>query len=168
MSNERELVDLVDANGEIKEIGVPRNEIDKRLGHYLQIVIAVVFDESGKVLVQKRALTKSTCPGDLDHTCGAIKSGETPEEATTREALEETGLKFEDLKIIGQKLNGYSRYRYLIVGKSNGEPNSYDPNEVEWVKFISIEDLKSGQKTGKYTFVDDFFEDLELVLGSRN
>ena len=122
MSNEIELVDLVDASGKIQKKGVARDEIERYPDLHLQIAIAVAFNSEGKVLVQRRALTKNTCPGDLDHTCGALKSGETPEAAIHREALEETGLTFYDLKMVDQNLNSYNRYRYLLVARADGEP----------------------------------------------
>jgi len=162
-----ELVDLVDASGKIQKTEVPRNETEKYLDLHLQIAIAVAFNSEGKVLVQKRALTKSTCPGDLDHTCGALKSGETPMVAINREALEETGLVLSDLKVIDQRLNSYGRYRYLLVAKASGEPNGYDPEEVEWVRFILPEDLKNGKQSGELSFVGEFFEDMDLALRNR-
>jgi len=166
MSKETEIVDLVDASGQIQKRGVPRVEVEKYTDLHLQIVIAVIFDYAGRILAQKRALTKSTCPGDIDHVCGAVKSGETPEMATARESLEETGLKVKNLKIVEQGVNSYNRYRYLLVGVANGEPNSYDPAEVEWVKFISPEELKVKSQSGEFTFVGEFFEDMELALNN--
>jgi 8-oxo-dGTP pyrophosphatase MutT (NUDIX family) len=168
MGKENEIVDLVDVSGQIMKKGIPRPEAEQHPGLYLQIVIAVIFDDAGKVLVQKRALTKRTCPGDLDHVCGAVESGETPEMATTRESLEETGLNVHDLKIVEQKLNSYGRFRYLLAGIANGEPNSYDTVEVEWVKFISPEELKAKNQSGELTFVGEFFEDMELALNARD
>lgn len=167
MTKETELVDLVNASGQIQLSGIPRTEIEHHPDLHLQIIIAVIFNDEGKVLAQRRALTKSTCPGDIDHVCGAIGSGETPETATTRESLEETGLKVKNLKVVEQGVNSYNRYRYLLVGVANGEPNSYDPAEVEWVKFISPEELKAKSLSGELTFVGEFFEDMELAWKSK-
>jgi len=164
MSKEIELVDLVDASGQIKKKRVPRTDAGEFLNLHLQIAVAVVFDDEGRILCQRRALTKSTCPGDIDHVCGAIKSGETPEIAIKREGLEETGLEINRLKTVEQGVNSYNRFRYLLTGVANGEPNSYDLNEVEWVRFISIQDLISKRESGELTFVGEFFEDMKLAL----
>jgi len=168
MIKEVELVDLVDASGKIQKKSVPRTEIEQNPDLHLQIVIAVIFDDDGRVLAQKRALTKSTCPGDVDHVCGAIMAGETPETATARESLEETGLRIHDLKIVEQGVNSYKRFRYLLAGVAEGEPNSLDPAEVEWVRFIPPEELKAKNQSGELTFVGEFFEDMELALKSRS
>jgi 8-oxo-dGTP pyrophosphatase MutT (NUDIX family) len=168
MGKEIELVDLVDASGQIQKRGVSRTkaEQDPSPDLHLQIAIAVVFDDLGRVLVQKRALTKKSCPGDLDHVCGAVKTGETPEEAAVREGFEETGLEIHCLRIVEQGLNSYHRFRHLLVGLARGEPKPSDPTEIEWVRFMYPQELRGKQKTGELTFVDEFFQDMELALGS--
>lgn len=159
-----ELVDLVDADGVIKKRGIPRSTTDSFPDLYLQIVIGVVLDSEGRVLVHKRSKSKRVNPGDVDHICGAVMTGETPEVATYREAMEETGIKPVNLRIVSQGVNKYKRYRYLLIGKSNDKPGQVDPAEVEWVRFIHPDQLRSQFSSGELNFVDEFFEDTELVL----
>ncbi len=140
MNKEIELVDLVDASGIIKKHSIPRSETDSYPDLHLQIVIAVVLDKEGRMLVHKRAQTKRVNPGDIDHVCGGVMSGETPEEAAEREAVEETGVKPLNLKIVAQGVNKYNRYRYLLLGESNDQPGEVNPAEVEWVRLINQED----------------------------
>ncbi len=94
-------------------------------------------------------------------------SGETPEAAVTREALEETGVKPLNLKIVAQGLNKYNRYRYLLLGESDDEPRKVDSAEVKWARFIHPDELRKGLNSGELTFVDEFFEDTELALQSK-
>lgn len=162
-----ELVDLVDSSGNIQKRLVPRTKADLYPNLHLQIIVGVVFDSSGRMLVQRRSLTKKVNPGDIDHVCGAILSGETPEQATTRESLEETGINPVNLSIITAGINKYSRYRYLVVGRSDKEPKVSNPKEVDWVRFVHLKELLTKASTGEYTFVDEFFEDTQLALQSK-
>jgi 8-oxo-dGTP pyrophosphatase MutT (NUDIX family) len=95
-------------------------------------------------------------------------AGETPEEALMREAAEETGLPPSNLHLVTKGVNSYNRYRYLLTGEANGEPGQADSTEVEWVGFLPLEDLKAKQTSGGMTFVDEFFEDIKLVIHSRS
>lgn len=164
MAKEIELVDLVDANGVIKKQRVLRGEADLYPDLHLQIAIAVIFNKSGDILVQKRAMIKNSEPGKIDHVCGSLKTGETPEETAKREAMEETGIDPNEIRVIDQGLNNYNRYRYLLVGKTDCLPGQPDPNEVEWVDFISLDELKEKAISGEFEFVGEFFEDTEIAV----
>jgi 8-oxo-dGTP pyrophosphatase MutT (NUDIX family) len=168
MNKEVELVDLVDSSGVICKRSVPRSETDLYPKLHLQIVIGVVFDKEGKVLVHRRAQIKKVNPGDIDHICGGIMSGETPEIAAAREAREETGVEPIHLRVIASGINKYNRYRYLLVGEAETEPGEVNPAEVEWVCFIHPNELKLKSTTGDLTFVDEFFEDTDLALKALN
>lgn len=161
-----ERVDLVDANGIIQQRGVPRSKIEVLFPDlHLQIVIGIIFNNSGEILVHKRSMTKKVDPGLIDHVCGGVISGETPEEAVFRETKEETGLIPTKLKLIHQGLNSYGRYRYSFIGYAEGQPFA-EQKDAEWVKFIKLETLKSCQKSGEMIFVNEFFEETELALSA--
>lgn len=166
MNKTVELVDLVDSSGQVKKRNVLRSEVSLYPDLYLQIVICIVFDRQGRVLVHKRAKTKKVNPGDIDHICGGVMSGETAIAAAEREAFEETGLKPKNLKVVTQGINKYNRYRYLLVGESNEDPDAKASAEVEWVRFIHPEELKAKHLSGEFTFVDEFFEDTALAIAN--
>lgn len=168
MNQKIELVDLVDSSGIIRKRGIPRSKIDSYPDLYMQIVIGVVFNKKGQILVHKRAQTKKINPGDIDHICGGIMAGETPEVAALRESLEETGIRPINLRIIAQGINKYKRYRYLLVGEAETEPGEVNPSEVEWVRFIHPGELKQKSNSGEFKFVDEFFEDTNLALTSKD
>lgn len=164
MNKKIELVDLVDRNGVVKKQGIPRPDINLYPELYLQIIIGVIFDDLGRILVHKRASMKKVYPGYIDHVCGAVISGETPMQAMIREAVEETGIKPENLEIVTKGVNIYDRYRYLIIGETNKKPGKTDTNEADWVSLIHPDELKDKQKSGEYKFVDEFFEDTKLAI----
>lgn len=161
-----ELIDLVDPNGAIVQSSVPRDDAAEYEGLHMQIVIAVIQNKAGKFLVHKRSMQKRVNPGDIDHVCGGMYSGETPEAAVVREAREEGGVSIGNSKIIHASVNEYNRYRYLIAATSNDtpDPTFLDPAEVEWAAFYSLEELEQKRDSGEFTFVDGFFEDIFLAL----
>ncbi len=161
-----ELIDLVNTNGEIVERGVSRNDAERREGLYMQIVIAVIFNGLGQILVHERAATKQVNPGDVDHVCGGLLVGETPNLAAAREAKEELGVTVNGLRIIQQGVNPYNRYCYLLVGRTDDSPGDaeLDPSEVAWAACYKPDELVEASESGRFTFVDGFFEDMQLAL----
>lgn len=157
-----ERVDLVDSAGVIQERAVLRCEADES-GLYVPIIIAVVFNGLRQALVQQRAMPKKDNPGDYDHICGAIWSGETPKEAAWREADEETGVVPQNLQLVVHGVNVYRRYRYLYVGEADEEPCIKNPNEVMWTGYMDPDELHAKRSSGELTFVAGFFEDMALA-----
>jgi 8-oxo-dGTP pyrophosphatase MutT (NUDIX family) len=156
-----ELVDLVNSDGTVMERAVSRDEADKYDGLYMQIIIMVIRNSSGDILVHERAATKTVNPGDIDHVCGGIQSGETPEVAAIREALEEVGVAPNNIQLVRGGLNSYGRYCYLLRGESDEKPPAVlDHNEVTWADYISLDDLIAKNENGTLTFVDGFFDDI--------
>lgn len=166
-----ELVDLVDAEGRVVLRAVPRHAGEEHPDLYLQIVILIIFNSAGQVLVHRRAMTKRHNPGDIDVVCGAMCSEDvTPEVAAMREALEETGVAPSDVRIVRKGLNEYGHYRYLLVGTSDATPSVTDTDEVMWVSYMEIEELRRRQAlidgdVERLTFVDGFFEDIAFAHG---
>jgi len=163
----KELIDLVDSTGRIIKTGVERGDNMKLGSLHVQVAIAVVLNNSGEVIVHKRSNYKKVNPGYIDHVCGAIVSGESPETTAFREAKEEIGIELENLRLIRQGLNEYNTYSYLFVGQSNKLPKIETPNEVQWVGILSKEELLSLKSSKKENFVDGFFEDLELAIATK-
>jgi 8-oxo-dGTP pyrophosphatase MutT (NUDIX family) len=159
-----ELIDLVNETGEIVRRDVPRGYAEHHNDLHMQIIIAVVFNGLGQVLVHQRAATKKVNPGDIDHICGGLLAGESPKQAALREADEEVGVIINDIHIVSQGLNSYGRYRYLVAGKSDQEPN-IQPNstEVAWARYCYPNELIEAGNLNKMGFVDEFFDDMELA-----
>lgn len=87
-----EVFDLVDDDGKI--IGqAPRRRChgDPSLRH--RAVHVLVFDEGGRLFLQKRSTLKDTAPGLWDTSVGGhMQPGETPLESAQREFAEELGV----------------------------------------------------------------------------
>ena len=102
-----------------------------------------VFDDDGKLLVQRRAMGKKTWPGTWSNSCcGHPMPGEAYEEAVKRRVKYELGIELLDLK----KVSDY-RYKFerggvveneicpVYMGKVDGvvRPNPEEVMEVAWL-----------------------------------
>ena len=162
-----ELLDLVDSNGKIIKTDVERGESMNLGGLHVQVAIVIIMNSAGNILVHRRSRNKKVNPGYIDHACGAIQSGESPETAGLREAEEEIGVTPKFLKLIKQGINEYNTYSYIFVGYSDETPKIVTPEEVDWVGILSPTELKELNSSDKEKFVVGFFEDLELALSTK-
>ncbi len=152
-----ELVDIYDDNDNFTGIILDRDEAHKKglLHHH---AFAWIINNEGKILMQKRALTKLNFPGIWARTGGHVLSGETCEDGIKREALEEIGLNKID-KIIevnkykneNFKDNGFT-YEYIIFTDMKEEDFKLDKEEVEEVKYFNSKDLIEAKKINDTNF----------------
>ena len=95
-----EIFDIVDH--EDKVIGRASRQEVHRQGFLHRSTHLLVFDEQGRVLLQKRSIDKDTFPEKWDSSVsGHVDSGEHYDECIVREAKEEIGL---DLEEVPEKL----------------------------------------------------------------
>ncbi len=86
-----ESFDVVDAQDQVIGQATRREVHEKTLWH--RAVHVLVFNAKGEVLLQKRSLTKDTCPGLWDSSVsGHLDAGENYADAARRELLEEMGI----------------------------------------------------------------------------
>jgi len=91
-------------------------DLRKIVGHRPLILVgavAVIVDDSGRILLEQRRFPKETwgLPG------GLMELGESTEEVAKRELLEETGLTVNDLKLI----NVYSGANHFVKAENGDE-----------------------------------------------
>ncbi len=97
-----ELVSVLDEYGKNTGKIISKSEAHKNnICHGISVV--ALIDKDGKLLIQKRAMSKKNEPGKWDlSAAGHIDAGETPENAAIREMYEEINIKIEkeDLTMI--------------------------------------------------------------------
>jgi isopentenyldiphosphate isomerase len=145
-----EVLDIVDHNDEIIAQATRDEVYRDNLCH--RIVHVLIFNDDGKMALQKRSQTVSFCPGYWSTAVGGhVQSGETYVEGAFREFDEE-------LNMIGA-LDFFSKDLYEAEGsptkfvaafksRFNGpfQPNLED---VEMVDFFTIDEIKDKIESGE-------------------
>ena len=131
-----------------------KSEIHRK-GLFHSTVHVWIFTEEGNILIQKRSKKKELNPGVWDvSVAGHIKFNENIKKAAKRETLEETGINIntKDLLKIGvyRSINIHHTaidkeffHTYILKIDKNSIDLDYKNNEVDDLKFISIEEMES-------------------------
>lgn len=131
-----EMVDLVNEHNEIIATKPRREVIEKKLTNF-RLVCAFMVYKDGRILIPRRATTKKLYPDALCLIGGFVQSGETYEQALTREVFEETGIVFDN-----------SQCTYL------GSANPWHNGTMGFVYAYQI------KINNKITFISDEFSEL--------
>ena len=131
-----------------------KSEIHRK-GLFHSTVHVWIFTEEGNILIQKRSKKKELNPGVWDvSVAGHIKFNENIKKAAKRETLEETGINIntKDLLKIGvyRSINIHPTaidkeffHTYILKIDKNSVNLDFKNNEVDDLKFISIEEMES-------------------------
>ena len=131
-----------------------KSEIHRK-GLFHSTVHVWIFTEEGNILIQKRSKKKELNPGVWDvSVAGHIKFNENIKKAAKRETLEETGINIntKDLLKIGvyRNINIHPTaidkeffHTYILKIDKNSINLDFKNNEVDDLKFISIEEMES-------------------------
>ena len=131
-----------------------KSEIHRK-GLFHSTVHVWIFTEERNILIQKRSKKKELNPGVWDvSVAGHIKFNENIKKAAKRETLEETGINIntKDLLKIGvyRSINIHPTaidkeffHTYILKIDKNSIDLDYKNNEVDDLKFISIEEMES-------------------------
>ncbi|WCO00397.1 NUDIX hydrolase [Psychroserpens ponticola] len=149
-----EYIDIVDINGIPTGVTAPKSEIHSK-GHLHNTAHVWFFTSEGHILLQQRAASKAIYPLLWDvSVAGHIDAGETPKQATVREAKEEIGITIteEQLMKIGvfecfqSYTNGIidNEFHNTFIAEINVniEDLTLQKEEVEALKLISIPEFK--------------------------
>lgn len=117
---------------------------------YHETVWMWITDETGRVLIQKRAATKKFLPGKWDISCaGHIEFFETSEYAAARELEEELGLDMTRDLLQNEKMFKYKSewlhefsYNYFMQIDSKVTSIRKCDAEVDDIKFVSLDELQ--------------------------
>jgi isopentenyl-diphosphate Delta-isomerase len=165
MNEYDEIIDVVDTEdnivGKASRLQVHKNELMHRSSHIL------VFNTSGNLFMQKRAMVKDESPGLWDSSAaGHVESGENYISCANRELKEELGLSEhrleEVLSIPAQRKTFWEHVRvFKCVTNSNICINT---NEISEGKYLPPFELRALMKlnpdkhtpTFNYTFLNQF------------
>lgn len=140
---------------------------EKIMGEYRQSAHTWIMNSEEKFLMQRRSPNKKNFPNMWSQTGGGVDSGETPLEGALRECKEELGVTIpkENIELI---LSFKRKYDFVDVWLAKLDINIDDiilqEDEVTDVKWCSIEEIKSMQKTGELAGSIDIYFDMFLNL----
>ena len=138
-----EILDVVDEKDNV--LGQkPRSEVEQKGLLYRSTEIIVLVN--GKLLVEKRAATKSKRPSHYSLVGETVKAGETYEEAARRGVEEETGLDVAGLKSIGKTIiRDKKENDFYIMGIFTCEGKGkikMQKEEVDEIKLLSEKEVE--------------------------
>lgn len=129
------------------DIEIFRNREPGPIGVFRKSAVMLLIQETaeGPVLVlEKRALTMRSQPGDISLPGGRIDPGETNKEAAIRETCEELGILEKDLEVIGPMdffVTHFGAIIYPFVSRTKVTQFRPNPPEVDELLFVPLEDL---------------------------
>ena len=136
-----ELRDLYDINSNKTNLTYHKGDVIPE-GYYPMVVMAVIRNNNGEFLMQKRVEEKG---GDWGVTGGHPKSGESPIQGIITEVKEELGLDFkeEDFTLYDEGCDGKDCYKMYFVTKDiDIKDITIQEKELSEVKWFSMEELK--------------------------
>lgn len=164
-----ELIDVLNSEGEVIDT-ITREEAE-RDNHVTENVLVFLFNSLGKVWTQLRPQTKNHYPGRWDiSACGGVISGESHQQAATRETLEETGIDaqlhyVESFLNVFPGDNGEERRRlshlYVAVSDEIPQPNE----EVDEFKLWQPAELHADVLARPDAYIPSFEIELDKALG---
>ena len=169
MPASEELLQLVDRRGR------PAGSAPRRVCHgdpsLIQAVVHLhLFDDQGRLYLQKRSASKDTYPGCWDTSVGGhLAPGESPEQALAREAREELSLEVSSAQPLGCYLlrDAYeSEYVFAFQARSDCEPH---PNreEIEEGRFFELKEIRAWMRREPQAFTPHFLKAFRKFLASE-
>lgn len=146
-----ELIQIVDEHD--NPIGSATRQQAWEQGLIHRIAGVVIEDPNGKILLQKRAATKSTWPNSWDTSAaGHVAPGEDYLAAALRELGEEVGLAGVELKPLGnyfskvaydgmQPMRFNQVYRVVVPAETEWQLQAAELSEVRWFSLSDIRQL---------------------------
>ena len=155
-----EYLDIVNDNDEVIGQCTVSESYNKLLPHRISHIL--IFNDAGKMLLQKRTAEEKFCPNHWSSAVGGhVQAGESYEEAALREYEEELGTKSE-IEFIGKVLydipNTPNKFLTIFKSDFNG-PYNINLDEVAAIDSFSIEEIKNMIKNG-----EKFLPELLFIL----
>ena len=144
MGSADELVDVVDDDDNVIGVVTRREMRARRLLH--RAVSIAVLSTDGRLLVHRRADTKDVWPGQWDMAAGGVVgSGETYEQAATRELAEELGVLVESGAMTSLGSARFDDEAVSLLGRGywcvHDGPFEFTDGEISEVRWVGRSDL---------------------------
>lgn len=148
-----EMWDVYDENRQRTGVVVPRGRTVAE-GHFHVAVHLCVFDQRGRMLIQRRVDNKDTWPGRWDFSLGgSIIHGETSAQGVAREAKEELGLDLEPSALRPAFTTnfpvGFDDF-YIVEAEPDLEALGVPNDEVAEVRWASLDEVLVMLKSGEF------------------
>ncbi|MGV9352325.1 NUDIX hydrolase [Streptomyces misionensis] len=121
-------------------------------------ISAAIITNGDRVLMVRRRVKE----GELSwqFPAGGIEEGESPEEAAVRETLEETGLKVEAERLIGQRVHPKTgrEMSYTACRIIDGEAHVADEDELDAVAWVALAEIPEYVPYGLFEPVQEYLE----------
>ena len=167
-----EYVVLVDADNRVLGTMEKLEAHEKGLLHRAFSVL--LFNDAGQTLIQKRAHGKYHTPGLWTNACCSHpREGEDVLAAASRRLWEELGIEIpsDALKTLGTFIykasfsNGLTEHELdtMIQGHYNGRAEAFNPEEVDAVRWISVDELRREVERDPEDFTPWFREILKRI-----
>jgi isopentenyl-diphosphate delta-isomerase type 1 len=169
MADSEESFEVIDSSGTV--IGTAlRSALHGNPTLLHRVVHVLLFDQQGRLLLQKRSSSKDTAPGTWDTSVGGhVNIGENIHAAALREMEEELGIQGTDIRYL---------YQYRFTDKKESElvstfcciyegTISFDTGEIDEVRYWPVRDIE--EMLGSGIFSSHFEEEMSRYLRhSRN
>ena len=150
------MLEVFDENNHSLEYAVERDTVhEQKLWH--RHVSAWIMNDKGLILMQKRSLKKKKNPGVWSKTGGHVEYKEEPLQAIKREIFEEIGLEVNNYECIDLFQNDnekekYFSYGYIVYTNLKDHEFILQQEEVDSVKYYTIEELEANKDNPQFTF----------------
>jgi len=162
-----EILEIVDKDGKV--IGrASRAELHRNPGLLHRVVHVLVFDPSGRLLLQRRSMTKDTAPGKWDTSVGGhVAAGEETMAAAGREMREELGISGIPMDFVHTYIYSNMKESELVTTYScvyEGEIR-FDKEEIDEVAYWEMEKIAAA--TGSGVFSGQFEAEIRRYQGRK-
>lgn len=164
MDRKTEILEIVDRQGNV--IGRAERAVlhaDPSLIH--RVVHVLVFDQEGRLLLQKRSKKKDVAPGKWDTSVGGhINPCEEPPAAAVREMEEELGVSGCSLEFLYTYLFTNHRESELVhtYRCTFGGDVAFNQEEIDAVRYWSLPEIQAG--LGQEIFSSHFEQEIAHYL----
>jgi isopentenyldiphosphate isomerase len=165
MKDSEEQVEVVNEKGEVMGLA-SRAEVHSNPSLMHRVVHVLVFDPGGRLLLQKRSLTKDVAPGKWDTSVGGhVGIGEELSSSAKREMEEELGIAGCEMDYLYSYIhsNPYETELVSTYRCTHSGDILFNRDEIDEVRFWSLEEIR--EATGKGILSDNFEDELRTYIG---